>query len=324
MSKNKEVFIVSSILIVFSLILIYLLQGNITGFVILENITQETALDALQQAETNIKDMQNYNLSTIYINDTLSLAKKSYYGEDLNSLLAKIRYISDPERKAYAENLLIAARRVVLSERIAVNYTEVLRLTNIISKVKKQSFDIKDNLQLLEIKEKQYSEKGIDTAKSKELLAKTKEAFIDERYDESSKLLTDAETMLEQERVEHTTIKGLTKLSMNFFRRNWLPTLIILGVLALIGPKIYNRIHIKLIKNKLELLRIEQNNMHNLIKKLQYERFQKNTISARIYQIKMNKYLERKAEIKEKIPILESILGKKIKKEKQERGILKI
>ena len=69
----------------------------------------------------------------------------------------------------------------------------------------------------------------------------------------------------------------------------------------------------------------------SMAKKAQTDRFEKNKISGKVYEVKMDRYVSRKEEIKSKMPVLRAklniLLHKKrvaspLKKKKKQRGLV--
>ena len=88
-----------------------------------KEISKETAEMALEEAEIEIAEMKEYNFITLFPNDALIEAKKAHTNEE---------------------------------------YEQVLKLTQLISYVKKEKFEFYDRVRLLEIKTQAMEEKGME------------------------------------------------------------------------------------------------------------------------------------------------------------------
>jgi hypothetical protein len=98
--------------------------------------------------------------------------------------------------------------------------------------------------------------------------------------------------------------------------------IILLGVLWFGGNYYHKKITVKNLRNKIAKMKIEKENLVDLMKKTQIERFKKNTMSGIVYNIRTKKYQERINKISQSLPVLESRLNNLLKK-KKEIGIKK-
>ena len=132
--------------------------------------------------------------------------------------------------------------------------------------------------------------------------------------------------LLEQAQSEQKRLKGLIRLSRNFFQKYWWHILLGIAILALILPPMIKRIKRSRAKKKLDSLRTELVVIERLLKKAQEECFKSKKITVETYKIRTERYKSKMAEIKHTIPVLEAIAsGKKKPEEKQKReGMLKI
>jgi hypothetical protein len=104
--------------------------------------------------------------------------------------------------------------------------------------------------------------------------------------------------------------------------------LILFGiVLGTIAKPVVKRVNILLTKRKLELLKLELITLERLLKQAQEDCFRTKKINQTMYKLKEKRYVNRKAEIKHIIPVLEGIISgnkKVIKKEIKKKGVIEI
>jgi preprotein translocase subunit SecG len=299
--KKKLPAIVASIFLVLALsFFIFNIQRfNFSGFVAYDEtqtpITKETALQAINESENIIKEMQENNLSVAYMNDRLIEAelvlKQAEYAEilrgDVNS--------TEKEKQEATEAL-----RLINWE--DVTYENVLFYTEDIQQRKDSAYLLLDKIS---VEEGKLNEANNET---KTIFEQAKLAFSEERYNDTEKLLEDFNIALEKEKSESSILAGIRIGAKNFFQRYWIPLIIFLIIISVIGYFSYKRYEKKILKNKIRKMKTEEQVLQNLIKKAQTERFKENKISASLYKISMEKYQKRMQEIKEELPVLEERL----------------
>jgi len=313
------------------LIIILIITAAITNAVLLEEteiksefeyiepaiITKESTLDALIKAEQDLKEMQTQELTTYFIQDSLLKAKRAFIGPNTAQLKEDINKEKSSIKKPYLESLLITFLNTPIYEIERMDYSETLRLTQLIDFKKQQAYRILDNTALLEEKEEEYKNENIDTSEGLELLNQAKISFKEERYDEAEAYLEEADLKLEQASSELSRAKGLVTLSKNFFQRFWIPLTIIIFVLAIIAYPLAKRIRKEMIKDKIKTLKLELKTLDKMLKKAQLACFRDKKISEETYGIREDRYKTRIAEIKNIIPVLEGNLSKKEDKKKE-------
>ena len=171
-----------------------------------------------------------------------------------------------------------------------------------------QAYELSDSLSALESTIKDYSELNINTTQSELLLTQAQNSFNNERYNEASELISEANSALEEERAEQSTLNTLVRSSQNFFVTNWFELLVLATILWVVGYFIWKRVRLKILTNKLQDLRIEKKSLQKLMKEAQKERYEKAEIPKLTYKIRMKKYRERLNDIEAKMPVIMSTL----------------
>jgi hypothetical protein len=299
--------------------------GMATGFVYIPpaEITESAALDALLNAEEDIKEVSSLGISTFLLKDTLLIAKRYFIGSDPDMIL----FVSsqDEVKKEYLASLVLVARTTPTHELKPQNFSEVIRLTQLIDFQKEQAYKILDMISLAEEKEAKYRGDGIDTAAGLGLVAQAKKSLLEERFDEAEALLEDANLRLDQARLEEVRFRNIFKGTANFFQQYWWQSLIVFIVLAISSPYLYVIGRKAWAVRKLSLFKKEQQALQGLLVKAQEDCFKYRTITSASYNVKADSYKARMNEIQRTIPVLESIIsGVKKKAQKEEGSGLKI
>ncbi|MBI2085680.1 MAG: hypothetical protein HYT71_04165 [Candidatus Aenigmarchaeota archaeon] len=244
------------------------------GYANAQNAKENQA--AIMQAEKDINEMYNSGFGVVFVSDALLDAKKAFN---------------------------------------ATIYSVVFEKTSLISERKLRAYNISDSIGALKFGIEELETYNLNTSRARELLNKSAAAFRNERYDEAENLVKQGYTELTSMRAEATLvqvrIKAVRENIISFLVDN--KTNITMGAIVLVAA-VYltlGKISAKRIKNRIKDLETEKIVLKNLMKKAQYEHFQKGTLPKESYGIKMGKYKERMLEIKELVPVLKARLGKK-------------
>lgn len=306
---RKQIYLISIIILIVSLIGILSLKSSITGFAIQETTLNETttsALDSLLEAEKDILDLKVLNLTTFQTEDKLLEAKKHFLGKDFPELKDEFNTIQDPTRYEYSQLLLEKFSSIPPEERLDRNIPQTIEITNEIKNLKETTIELLDKIDLLETKEKELRKK-FNTEKTIELLEQTKKSFYEERFNETNNILLEAESQLDQETAEY---RQIFSLSQNFLKKYWIHTIIILIILVASIFIINKRMRIIKAKAKLKKCKIEIETINSLMKKTQLRYFKEKNLSKKSYEIRIERYKKRLNQIKVEIPVLENLTKK--------------
>ncbi|MDD5191567.1 MAG: hypothetical protein PHH54_02870 [Candidatus Nanoarchaeia archaeon] len=275
-----------------------------------QSITKEAALQAINESESIIKEMQENNFSVNYMNDSLIEARRVFEQAKYASILREDVNSTEKEKQE-ARNAL----RLIKWQDIT--YEDVLVYTKDIQKRKETAFLLMDKIFVEEnnFKQDEMELKNVGlyisyplpelSKEIQNILEQAKIAFSEERYNDAERLLEDFNLALEKEKTEVSTLSGIKKGAKNFFQRYWIQIISLLIVLGIIGYFTNKRFEKKLLTNKIRKMKTEEKVLNDLMKKTQTERFRENKISGLVYNIRMKKYKERLQEIKEELPVLE-------------------
>jgi hypothetical protein len=261
-----------------------LLFSTICGLETEKEITKEQASSAITKAGLDMQEMKDAGFSTVYINDTLTIAKQTF------------------EKIGNAKKMNISG----------FTYNEVSKYTDEISVRKEKAYNLSDEIRALELKINDYENIGVNIDKTSVLLEQAKTAFKEERYEDAEQALIDTELQFESDRAEITLTSVVTRAGKNFIQKYWVYLIITIIVLLSVAYITWKKIKKTKAKNKLKIARMEQDAITDLIKDVQRQRFENGTISDTTYRIKMKFLKEKLTELKHTIPVLESIIkGKK-------------
>ncbi len=288
-------------------------QPGIEGYVVYDEdgneivVIREDALDAIVESERTIVRLAEDGLPTQKAEDLLTEAKLVFEQAKYANIL----------RNPYAPvgDKTEAKKALGLVNWKEIDYEDVLVITDEIKEIKGEVYDIYDALTATGLKSSVLLSPStgdeIDISEAVTLLEEAETAFYEDRYSDAQRLLEDAQIMIEEKRRESSALSGLQSSTKNFFSRYWLPTILVLGLLGTGGFFSVKAINLQRLRKKVRKLKIEHNALNNLIKDTQTKRFKEGKMSALVYNIKIEKYKSRMAEIKETLPVFEARLKKR-------------
>jgi len=244
-------------------------------YVALDDVSQTAAEQALAQATKDVQDLKDLNIASLFVQDTLNEAKKTYDNKD---------------------------------------YANVFQLTQLINYVKTEKITFLDKVRLTEIKRQAAVAKGVkNMGDVSQLMQQAMNAFALDQLDEANLLLTQANDLLQKSNSEFARESFLTAIGRNFFLRYWWQILVVLVVIGISAYPIYKVTRKTVLKRKIAHLNMEQVKIKELIRKLQTECFIDKKITPGMYKDRAAKYEDRIAEIKRILPVLDAQLKAKDK-----------
>ena len=207
--KHEAMIIVISLCLVLGLILIIpnLQDISITGYAIhnessgtdqnqTEEISKEIASLAIDESESIIKEMEEKDFSTLYMNDTLEKAKNIFEQAKYAEILRDSKSTEGAKQEARKALRLIDWRKIT--------YGDVLVHTNNIKNRREQAFLLIDKISIEESKinpEKEglFASPPTEVSEeTKQILEDAKTAFREDKYKEAEELLTIFRNTLEE------------------------------------------------------------------------------------------------------------------------------
>lgn len=277
---------------------------NFTGFVVNnpDNSSvvyfRSDALLAINSSELFLLEMVENNFSTGLMNDTLTEAKRVLQQVDYADILR------NPNSSFFEQTE--ARKYLSLIKWENLNYSLVIQYTDLIEERRNLAFELYDSLNAFEILLERTESLGVTTLSSREIFDEARNSFYSDRYEESSEFLDNARKELESLKVQNSFSSGIKRGAMNFIQQNLIQILIFLLVILLLTYLTYKKISKKSLKNKILLKENQLKVLNDLIKKIQYERFQENKISELVYNIRIKSYKEQIEKIKRELPVLKS------------------
>lgn len=276
-------------------------------------ITEEEAFNALVQAQDDVAEMQAAGLGADFVNDKLMEAKDAFAGANVSQALQQIGETQSEEQKKYAMGLYLAALEAARTEagenytKIGENYTKVVEISDLIRDRKEQAYKLMDDLELLELDMNALNRTIANYSAADYLYEKARTAFQEERYEESRDMINQTYESITTITIESTRLRALLKASkrtiVNFAREHWQGIIITAVVLVILGLYVYDKASFIRLKRKIKDMTIEDSTLMKLMKEAQKDYYQEGEISRKMFDIKMQKYKERKTEIKEQLPV---------------------
>ena len=270
-------------------------------------ISQNDALDAIVGSERIIAKLIEEGLPTQKVEDMIVEAKLVF---------AQAKYanvLRDPD--SLIGDRTEAKKALGLVNWQEIDYKDVLIITDEIDEIKKDAYNVYDSLTAAGLKSSillsPSTGKEIDISEAVVLLEEAETAFYEDRYDEAQRLLEEAQIKIEEKKRESSALSSLQSGTRNFFERYWLHSIIVLGLLGTSGFFSIKAVNLQRLKKKVRKLKVEHNVLNDLIKDSQTKRFKEGKMSALVYNIKVDKYKSRMAEIKETLPVFEARLKKR-------------
>lgn len=261
------------ILIFFSIFFIFLI-ANVSS---LSNDSIR-AKGLIEQANQDVSDMVQRGIPTTRINESLQEATQLYSAQLSYEILSK-----KPSYKIVFEKL---------SE---------------IEKIKEISFIAQDELNVfLEA----YNRISLETnlSEMQKEYDDVLNSFNSERFEDTTSLIDIGYTKISEIQSQQTAIKlfyeTTSKSIKSFFKENWLKIIISLFLIVLFLLIFGKAISKYLIMRKLSALNHRKLVLESLIKKTQYDYFEKGITSEAEYNIKIKKFSEMIRDIDREIPVL--------------------
>ncbi len=269
-----------------------------------EQVTEQQALDSIAKGNLIIEKNKELKFPTTRMEDILIEAQRILKIAKNAEIVRSSEASPQQKRRAIEELKLISWKEIT--------YQDVLDQIILMEEMEEKMLFSNDNIEANLI----HLSPGDQDSEVNTLLEQINMAFEEERFEDVDLLTNDLRDLNEQKRAEQSTINTLQKNAKNMFQRYWffiIASLIIVGLAGFFSQK---QVKKKLLKNKLTRMKTEQDVLIDLIKKTQTDRFKHNKISGLVYNIRIKKYQEKLDQIKENLPVIESKLKKRLRKEK--------
>ncbi|RME54884.1 hypothetical protein D6777_02305 [Candidatus Woesearchaeota archaeon] len=181
-----------------------------------------------------------------------------------------------------------------------------------------------DYKRAIELKINDYKKEGINVTEERRLWQNVSDYLVDDEFEAAKDLLDYIDSSLENKLSEKASLKSFIIAGQSYIIKWRKQILLVLFVVVLIAAVLFKPVQKHYIKEKIRRMEIEERMIQNLMKDTQVRYFKKKEISGTIYNIKMDAYRKRLAEIKSKLPVYKSKLSKEEIPEKEKLGIIKV
>jgi len=317
--------VVYVVLIVSILLLSVLLWENrysmVTGFSVngipkVEITDIEDAVNNGQiiDAEPVKRDVRGlYNAATMksYVNRTISNRTDitANLTEVFDSIDAAVEDVISMNNSGFSIVFVTDSLLVMKQAILDADFNLVIEMSRTIRQRKERAFFIGDSINVIKSEIDEEKKNDLNVSSAEIILESAIDAFDKDIYNEAEDLILDTSRELDEIRAQITMIDVIAKASRGFFARNWIKITIVLIILAIIFASSYNRTRVYLARRKLDMLEREIDIVLSLMKKAQMDHFRGGPLSGPNYNIKMEFYKGRIAEIKKTIPVLESTIA---------------
>jgi hypothetical protein len=251
--------------------------------------TSAAALQAAANIATAEKDMQEMasrGLPVARYNDTLLIAKQVYESQ----LSLEGHYIKG-------------------------DYAFVEEKLRELADIKQKAYTAVDEINALEMAIDKAEE--INKSAVLEILAKARDEFRAERYEEAIRLVDAGYSKISEEEAFQTKIGAFYEAASGgiagFFQKWWAWMLAFLVIASVAGFMAYNRIACALLNRKIGMLELRKESIRKLMLKTQKDYFDRGTTGEETYHVRTKKYAELVRDINRQIPLLREELAMRTK-----------
>lgn len=208
---------------------------------------------------------------------------------------------------------LYGAQSSLENQQKKADYTLINENTLEICKVKETAIKAQDELNI-------FNEKYLLTSKETNLSSieqdykEIQKSFEEERFEDTLQLIQKGYGFLSEVEASQTAVKLFYKTTTTtvktFLIENWKKILIIALAVVILLIAFWRTIRRLRIKMKLYNLEMKEKSVNQLIKKMQYDYFEKKTLSETEFKVKMEKFKNIIRDIKRQVPALKEQLIK--------------
>lgn len=239
----------------------------------------QEANSSIQQAQKDIQEMEEAGLPTKRVNDLFVEANSTYHTQLFLNQSGK-----EPD------------------------LSEVISTTNKINSLKKSAFKIKDELDTLEERINELEKSNINLSKVKSTFRQAEKEFEDERYELAGNKIEKTYEQISTAQAATTKIKAFYeatgKTLYNFVKNNYKKIVVAVVVIIIVSFVFYRKLKIRLLEKKKKELKHRKKVLQDLIKKSQYNYFDKGRISESTYKTRTSKYGEMIRDINRQLPLI--------------------
>lgn len=271
-------------------------------------LTITEAEQAIWEGERTMAELRQQGFSIQFINDTILEARRVLQKANYTARQMEAAARNDTETVALLQEAIDLMKGTYSGKIVEESYAEVLRLMDIVRARRDPAYLLSDKISIVQAKVTDYAKQQIPTKRGAELLAEAKRSFQDERYEEALRYIDEANAELERSRAESPLLRALEESSKGFLERNWkqlvgLVALLVIGIWASWKPMMRHRL-----RQRIKSLQVELATIAKLMEQAQRDCFERKTIAKITYDLRMDTYRKRRAEIQVMLPTLEEEL----------------
>jgi len=192
------------------------------------------------------------------------------------------------------------------------SYDQAYELANQISLVKQKAFSISDRFDIIDSMILDLKSKGVDIQQQLSDYNKAKNAFYAEDYTTADSLSNDILNKLDnlesQFALNKTLTIAYTSNLVEFIKSNLALIIVLITVISILGFVFYKKYKRVRFKKKLIYLNSLENSVKNLIKEAQRKYFVDKTIDKSEYELRLEEYNQKLADIKREVNVITSKL----------------
>jgi len=248
------------------------------------------AKEALVQAEKDIFEMMEKNISINRVNET------------------------------YQEALQLYSAQFALEEKGSkANYKLIIEYASEIGSIKENALEANDELKIF-VETYQDAEKTTNLSEMQDDYNNILASFQDERFEDTPTLINQGYDRISEIQSSQTALNSFylatSSTIKNFFRENWLRILIILSLTLFFVLIFWNNLKKLRMRMKFNHLMTQKKALNTLIQNMQKSYFKTKTLSETEYTIKLKKFKELIRDIDRQIMVLKEEMFKVKKKRK--------
>lgn len=264
-------------LIVFCVFVVIISSGVVAD----QHVTRDEAVDAIEEAESDITSVMDVKNRTMRLNSSLEEAR----------LRLRQATFADWIRNGSTEPAVQEAEDAMEGLDIEqYHYSDVLTHTREVNRLHNQVFNLTDRLRATESRIDTYQQRGLNTSVAETLFGEAKTAYRQEQYDIVDEQLIEANRNLDETRSTRS-ITDLIATSSRGFVRSHASDLLIGSIIVLMIGAIGGRYYRNRRKNKrIEQLQHRCEALEMMMEETQKEYFVEDAIPKSVYEARMQTY----------------------------------
>lgn len=272
----------------FLFLLVVLMLSSIAGAT--EHVSREDAVAAIEDADQAVIEVMEIKNETGRLNDSLEEAKLR-----LNQA-TNAEYVRNA---SYGPAAADAERAMEGLNVDNYHYSDVLRHTREVQRLRDQLFNLTDRLRATRSQLDRYDERGLNVSKAADLIEEAETAYQEERYDDMDDTLIQANRALEESQSERSIGTVLASSGSNFIS-TYFKELLIGAFLVIVGGWFLNRFYVhRRLQKQYHYLERRREAIQDMMEETQEAYFVEDDLPKSVYEARMRTYRDQLAEVDE-------------------------